>query len=74
MQKYKIPVVIEKDENGFFAFCPTLQGCYAQGDTFEEVIENITDAIRLHILDRLAEKEEIPEPQIINLTMVEVSV
>ncbi len=38
------------------------------------VIENITDAIRLHILDRMAEKEEIPEPQIINLTMVEVSV
>ena len=74
MQKYKIPVVIEKDENGFFAYCPTLQGCYTQGDTFEEVIENITDAIRLHILDRMAEKEEIPEPQIINLTMVEVSV
>ena len=74
MPKYKIPVVIEKDENGFFAYCPTLQGCYTQGDTFEEVIENITDAIRLHILDRLAEKEEIPEPQIINLTMVEVSV
>jgi len=74
MPKYKIPVVIEKDENGFFAYCPTLQGCYTQGDTFEEVIENITDAIRLHILDRMAEKEEIPEPQIINLTMVEVSV
>lgn len=40
-------VVIERDKEGYFAFCPELQGCYTQGDTYEEVFENIQDAIRL---------------------------
>jgi predicted RNase H-like HicB family nuclease len=46
-------VVIEKDKDGYFAFAPELQGCYTQGDTYEEALENITDAIRLHVEDRL---------------------
>ncbi len=28
MEKYTLPVVIEKDEYGYFAMCPALQGCY----------------------------------------------
>jgi predicted RNase H-like HicB family nuclease len=46
-------VIIEKDKDGYFAFCPDLQGCYTQGDSYEEVLSNIEDAIRLHIEDRL---------------------
>ena len=53
MALYRFTVVIEHDEEGYFAFCPELQGCYTQGDTYEEVLENIRDAIRLHIEDRL---------------------
>jgi len=54
MGVYRLSVVIEKDEDGYFAYCPQLQGCYTQGDTYEEVIENIKDAIKLHIEDRIA--------------------
>jgi len=64
MVKYKIPVIIEKDKDGYFAYCLTLQGCYMQGDTFEEVLKNIIDAIRLHIHDRREANEEIPETEI----------
>jgi hypothetical protein len=39
MEKYTLPVVIEKDEYGYFAMCPALQGCYSQGDTYEEAIK-----------------------------------
>ncbi len=46
---YRLSVVIEKDADGYFAFCPELQGCYTQGDSYEEILENIKDAIRLHI-------------------------
>ncbi|MCD4815471.1 MAG: type II toxin-antitoxin system HicB family antitoxin [Methanosarcinales archaeon] len=53
MEKYTLPVVIEKDEYGYFAMCPALQGCYSQGDTYEETLENIKDAIRLHLEDIL---------------------
>jgi predicted RNase H-like HicB family nuclease len=53
MRKVTFTVVVEKDEDGYFAYCPQLQGCYTQGDTYEEAIINIRDAIKLHIEDRL---------------------
>ena len=54
MGKFVLPIVLEKDKDGYFAFCPALQGCYTQGDSYEEALGNIEDAIRLHIEDRLA--------------------
>lgn len=74
MKTYRFSVVIEKDEEGYFAFCPELQGCYTQGDTYEEALENIKDAIRLHIEDRLEAGEEIPQPESVSLTSLEVGV
>jgi len=59
MTQYRFPVVIEKDEDGYFAFCPDLQGCYTQGDTYEETLRNIEDCIRLHVEDRLADKQQV---------------
>ncbi len=49
MEKYTLPALIEKDEDGYFASCPALQGCYSQGETYEEVLNNIKDAIKLHL-------------------------
>lgn len=74
MKRYKVSVVIEKDEDGYFAFSPELQGCYAQGDSYEEVLENIKDVIRLHLEDRLESDEAIPEIESISLTSLEVEV
>lgn len=34
---YKVGVIIEKDENGYYVYCPDLEGCQSQGDTFEEL-------------------------------------
>jgi predicted RNase H-like HicB family nuclease len=74
MKSYRISVVIEKDEDSYFAFSPELQGCYTQADTYEEVIQNIRDAIKLHIEDRLASGEDFVLPQSISLTILEVAV
>lgn len=60
MQKYRLSVIIEKDDIGYVANCPDLQGCYSQGDSYEEAVSNIKDAIRLHIEDRLENGETIP--------------
>lgn len=73
-RKFTMPVVIEKDKDGYFAFCPSLQGCYAQGDTYEEVLANIEDAIQLHLEDRLACGEPIPETEMVSLATLEVQV
>lgn len=74
MKTYRFSVVIEKDEEGYFAFCPELQGCYTQGGTYEEALENIKDAIRLHVEDRIKGGEEIPQPESISFTSTEVTV
>lgn len=46
---YKVNVTIEKDEHGYYAYCPALEGCQTQGDTFEEALSNIKEAIELYI-------------------------
>ena len=74
MSTYKLTCVIEKDEDGFFAYCPQLQGCYTQGDTYEEAMANLRDAMRLHIEDRLAEKEPIPSSELVDVTAIEITV
>ncbi len=74
MKTYRFSVIIEKDKEGYFAFCPELQGCYTQGDTYEEAVENIKDAIRLHVEDRIEEGEDIPQPESVSITTMEVSV
>ncbi len=74
LKSYRFSVVIEKDQEGYFAFCPELQGCYTQGETYEEALENIKDAIRLHVEDRLAAGEEVPQSESVSLTSLEVAV
>jgi predicted RNase H-like HicB family nuclease len=74
MTNYRFSVVIERDENGYYAYCPELQGCYTQGDTYEEALANIKDAIRLHVEDRVESGEEIPQAESISLTSLEMVV
>ncbi|MGA9098294.1 MAG: type II toxin-antitoxin system HicB family antitoxin, partial [Methanotrichaceae archaeon] len=45
-----------------------------QGDTYEEALENIRDAIHLHVEDRLESGEEILQPESVSLTSLEVIV
>jgi len=74
MRGYRFATVVEKDEQGYFAYCPELQGCYTQGETFEEVIENIKDAVKLHVEDRLASNEPVTTSEIVSLSSIEVTV
>jgi predicted RNase H-like HicB family nuclease len=45
----KASVVIEKDDRGFYAWCPELKGCQSQGSTLEDEIANIKEAIELYL-------------------------
>ncbi len=74
MTQVTLPIVIEADADGYFVSCPSLQGCYSQGDSYEEALGNIKDAIRLHIDDRIADGEEIPTQVSVSLSMVEVAI
>ena len=56
---YKVSIVIEKDEHGYYVYSPELEGCQSQGDSLEEAIANIKEAIELY-LETLS-KDEIKE-------------
>jgi predicted RNase H-like HicB family nuclease len=46
----KLRVVLEpSEEGGFTAIVPSLPGCLSEGDTREEALANIQDAIRLYL-------------------------
>ncbi len=51
-----INAVIEKDENGYFAFVPFLKGCVSQGTSYEEALRNIKEAIELYLGDLEADE------------------
>ena len=71
---YKLNIIIEEDEDGFYAYCPELKGCQSQGDTLEEVQNNIQEAVELY-LETLteSEKQELIQKKVTTMTL-EVSV
>ena len=69
MRTYSI--VLTPEEGGYVATVPALPGCNTEGDTLEEAIGNVREAIELY-LDVLKERgEPIPEeegpPQILQI-------
>jgi predicted RNase H-like HicB family nuclease len=73
MTTYNMAVIIEKDPDGYYASCPAFQGCYTQGDSYEEALTNIRDAIALHIQDRIARGEEVASPEFVSVATLEVA-
>jgi predicted RNase H-like HicB family nuclease len=47
----QINAIIEHDQNGYFAYVPSLKGCVSQGDSLEVVLKNIKEAIELYLED-----------------------
>jgi len=51
LTKYKgltLPLIVERDEDGFYVVeCPILEGCYSQGKTIDEALQNIREVIEL---------------------------
>jgi predicted RNase H-like HicB family nuclease len=68
----KASVVIEKDEHGFYAWCPELKGCHSQGRTLDEAIANIREAIELYLETLTEEERSAALSQQILTTAIEV--
>ena len=59
-------VILEHEaDGGYHAFVPVLKGCHTQGDTLDEAIENIREAIELYLDSLKAEGVPIPTEDII---------
>jgi predicted RNase H-like HicB family nuclease len=74
MKQMKVSVVIEKDEHGYYAFSPELEGCQSQGVTFEEALSNIREAVELYLETLSPEEARERLSREIVTTSVEVKV
>ena len=54
-------VLLFRDEDGWSASCPRLPGCHSQGDTRDEALANIREAIELCI--EVLEEDGLPVPE-----------
>jgi len=52
-------IVLEKGKRNYGALSPDVPGCYTVGDTVEETLDYMRDALQLHLSD----EEDIPEPK-----------
>lgn len=48
MNKFYYPVIFHKEDIGYSVWLHDISGCISQGDTFEEAVDNISDAIGLY--------------------------
>ena len=60
-REYRFSIVLKPDEGGYAVAVPALPGCFSEGQTMGEAIENAKEAIALHIECMLEDGEEIPE-------------
>lgn len=74
MDDYRFSVVIGKNGRGWLAVCPEFGDCEAHGDTYEEALANIREALRVRVEDRLGDDEEIPQAETVNFTTLRLSV
>jgi predicted RNase H-like HicB family nuclease len=69
----KASVVIEKDEHGFYSWCPELKGCQSQGNTLEETVANIKEAIEVYLETLPSDERDVVLSREILTTTVEVN-
>ena len=67
-------VILEPNEaGGYTVMVPVLPGCISEGDTKEEALANIKEAIELYIESLQADGEPIPTEEAVEETVVEVA-
>lgn len=69
MKKFFYPVVFEPEEVGVSVYVPDIPGCFTQGDSLEEALDNVQDAIGLMLEDKTP--EEYPQPSMPNQLQLE---
>ena len=74
---YDFTVLLEPNDDeggGYVVSCPALPGCYSQGDTINEALDNIKEAIEVCLEDMQAQNEPIPEMSMTLVSSVAVTV
>jgi predicted RNase H-like HicB family nuclease len=73
MRKYTV-ILHPSDEGGYWADVPALPGCYSQGETVDETLLHIREAIEAHLTALEGEGQASPREQGVLIKEVEVAV
>ncbi|MDH3000785.1 hypothetical protein A1D23_01850 [Chelonobacter oris] len=57
------PICLEKVSDGYVVSVPDVPGCFSAGDTLEQAISNVKEAIAFHVEGLIEDGEDIPQPQ-----------
>jgi len=70
--KYRIILEPAVEDKGYVVHCPALPGCFSQGDTKKEALENIKEAIVAYL--ESLEKDGLPLPEDVKSEILPVKV
>ena len=75
VKEFEVVIMEDEEEGGYIAIVPALPGCHTQGDSLEELINNVKEAIELY-LETLSEeeREEILKQKFAGIQRVKVEV
>lgn len=59
--RYTVLLHKNREVGGYSVIVPELSGCFSQGETLQEALENIKEAIELHIEEMIEAGEEVPQ-------------
>lgn len=62
MSYLRYTVILEREpDGGYHVSCPALPGCHSEGDTLEQSLENMKEAVEVYVESLVAHGEEIPK-------------
>lgn len=65
-------IILEaEEEGGFHVWCPALKGCHSQGETQEEALENIQEAMAAYL--ESLQDDRLPIPEDVTVCQVEAA-
>ncbi len=66
----KLKVILEKsDDGGYTVFVPSLPGCISEGDTREQALANINEAIQLYLESVADDSDFVQDAEIVELAI-----
>lgn len=65
----KIKVIVHKEEAGYWAEVPALPGCATQGDAFEELLQNLYEAVEGCLMVDIEQRQLDESAQILEIAI-----
>ena len=72
LHNYKV-IIEECEEGGFYAECPAFPGCHVEGETYEETMNEMKEAVKNFIEDYSSRNEEIPSDNFL-VTSIQIAI